>query len=212
MDERFKIVPQEVRVKEIFAENKAYLENDHFVYTKGDHGSQYINKDAIFTNPSAISELSRFLARSFQGLNIETVAGPVIGGVIVSQRVAEHLSEMDNKKVVSVFAEKTGKGLEFLRGYNEHIEGKNVLAVEDILNTGGSAKDLIDAIRLVGGNVIGLGALANRGGVKPNMVGDVNIKSLLDITMERYAANECHLCKEGVPINLKVGHGRKFEK
>lgn len=212
MAERIRIIPQEERVKQILNESGAVLEG-HFRYASGLHGDRYINKDAIYPNTEMTSELCRFMARDFQGINIQTVAGPQMGGVILSQLVANHLTKMEGRNTWGVFAEKVMRDgeefLEFKRGYEQFIRGKNVLAVEDILNTGGSAKKLIDAIRNAGGNVVALSAIVNRGSVKPEDVGGVPIKSLLEVNMESFKPEDCRPCKDGVPLNQTIGHAPK---
>jgi orotate phosphoribosyltransferase len=209
MAERIRIIPQEERVRQILNESGAVLEG-HFRYASGLHGDRYINKDAIYPNTEMTLELCRFLAQDFQGKNIQTVVGPQMGGVILSQLVAGHLTRMENRNVWGVFAEKTeNDGLEFKRGYEKFVKEKNVLAVEDILNTGGSAKKLIDTIRNAGGNVVALSAIVNRGGVKPEDVGGVPIKSLLDVNMESFKPENCRLCENGTPLNTNVGHAAK---
>ena len=208
MAEKISIFPQDERVKQILAQQNAVLTGDHFKYASGLHGTEYINKDAIFTDPKLTSELCKFLVRPFQARNIHTVAGPQMGGVIVAHDAACELSTMEKRQIWGVYAEKTEKGLKFNRGYDEFIRGHNVLAVEDILNTGGSAKDLIEAIREAGGNVIGLAAIVNRGNVKPENVGNVPIYSLLDVNMESWNPSDCQPCKDGIPLNMTVGHAK----
>ena len=209
MTKKIKILPQEQRVKQILAECEAVLQG-HFQYASGLHGDMYINKDAIYPNTEMTSELCKLLARNFQAKNVQVVVGPQMGGVILSQLVAGHLTTMEHRNVWGVFAEKTeDDNLEFRRGYEQFVTGNNVLAVEDILNTGGSAKKLIQAIRDVGGNVIGLSAIVNRGNVKSEDIGGVPIKSLLDIDMNRWEPAVCPPCLNGIPLNTNVGHAPK---
>ena len=206
MAERIRIVPQEQRVREILVESQAIVDNDHFRYSSGRHGKTYINKDALYTNTARINELCRFLARGFQGKNIETIVGPALGGIVLSQSVAGHLSNFDNKPIMSVFAEKDGDDFVFKRGYAAHVTGKNVLVVEDILTTGGSARKTVDLVRETGGNVVGLGVLINRGGVTSEDVGNVPLKELLSVNMDSWTPDECPPCLEGIPINTSLGH------
>lgn len=218
MAERFQIIPQEERVRQILKERKAVLAGDHFQYASGKHGSEYVNKSAIFPDGESTAELCKFLVRPFQAKNIDTVAGPQMGGVILSYESAKALTQMEYRPIHGVFAEKVkekdenGKEVErlrFTRGYEEYIKGKNVLAVEDILNTGGSALELINEIRKTGGNVVGLAAIVNRGGVKSEAVGNVPIYSLLNVNMESWTPEDCRLCKDGMPLNTTVGHAKK---
>lgn len=201
---------REQRTKDILEQSEAFIEG-HFQYTSGKHGEQYINKDAIYPDTANISELCSFMAEPFVGRDIDTVLGPAMGGVILAQRVAEHLTKAEGRPIFGVYADKSrdGEGLEIKRGYDAFVKGKNVLVVEDILNTGGSAKKAIEVVRENGGNVIALSALVNRGGVTSEDVGDVPINSLLSVTMESWEAEDCKLCKSGIPLNTNVGHAKK---
>lgn len=200
---------REQRIKDLFEQNNAYLKG-HFIYSSKKHGEQYVNKDALYPDTKVISELCKYMAEPFRGQNIDTVLGPALGGIILAHSVAEHLTQMEERTIYGIFAEKTKDGnLEIKRGYEAFIKGKNVLVVEDVLNTGGSAKKAIDAVRQNGGNVVALSALMNRGEVMPEDIGGVPISSLLDVVMDRWEPEECPLCEDNVPINTNVGHAGK---
>lgn len=196
----------------ILRDQEAILQG-HFVYTKGDHGSAYINKDAMYVWPDTIREICKYMAEPFLHDDVDTVVGPAIGGVILSTRVAESISRITRDPVASVFAEEHDQfpGRVFKRGYAVHVKDKRVLVVEDILNTGGSVHEVVKEVRRVGGEVIGVSAICNRGGVKPEDIGNPpRLVSLVNIAMERYPADDCPLCKKGVPINTEVGKGTEY--
>ncbi|MBI2066477.1 MAG: orotate phosphoribosyltransferase [Deltaproteobacteria bacterium] len=188
----------------------AVLTNGHFVYTSGKHGSAYINKDALYPHTTVISRLCRELAKKFSRSPVEVVVAPVVGGVILSQWVAHHLSRMKKREVLGVYAEKSADGFILKRGYDRLVSGKKVLVVEDILNTGGSAKKVVETVRSAGGVVIGVGALVNRGGVIAKDLGGVpKVFSLVELPLEAWEANECPLCVRQLPINTEVGKGKR---
>ncbi|MBI3535527.1 MAG: phosphoribosyltransferase [Deltaproteobacteria bacterium] len=191
----------------------ALIIDSHIVYTSGKHGSAYVNKDAIYPHTELTSNLCKKIAEHFSNKEIEVVIAPVIGGVILSQWVAYHLSQIRHKEVFGVYAEKLGSGDGFVikRGYDKIVNGRNVLVVEDVLNTGGSVKKVVKAVRSIGGKIIGLGAFCNRGGVSHQEVGDVpEIFSLFNIKLDAWEETKCPLCKSGVPINIEVGKGREY--
>ncbi len=98
----------------------------------------------------------------------------------------------------------------FKRGYGKLVKGKRVLVVEDILNTGGSADRVVKCVREAGGEVVGLGAICNRGGVSAEQLGVPKLFALLNVSLDAYEPEKCPLCKAGVPINEEVGHGKDF--
>ena len=124
------------------------------------------------------------------------------------------------KQVYAVYADKDpstgsgqagGHGFVVGRGYEEVIKGKNVLIVEDLTTTGGSIRKVVEASRIAGAHVVGAIALCNRGGVTKEMVGSPPIfDQLLNVHLEQWPAEECDLCKRGIPVNTEVGHGKEF--
>jgi len=199
---------------EIFKSVGAIITDTHVVYASGRHGNAYINKDAVYPHTEKISSLCEQLADKFRGRGVEVVAGPTVGGVILAQWTAHFLGQMEKKEVLAVFAEEElpadgGKRRVFKRGYDGLIRGKNVLAVEDVLTTGGSVKMVIDAITSNGGSAIGCAALVNRGGVKPADVG-ADITALIELSLSSWEENDCPLCRKNVPVNTNVGKGREW--
>ncbi len=199
---------------DIFKKVGAIITDTHVVYASGKHGNAYVNKDAVYPHTREISGLCRLLAEKFKGMGVEIVAGPTVGGVILSQWVAHFLSELDGREVLAIFAEEetTPDGEKrrfFKRGYDKLITGKKCLVVEDILTTGGSAKKVVDAVRSKGGEIKACGALVNRGNVKEADIG-APLVALVNITLDAWDEKNCPLCKKGVPVNTEVGKGKEY--
>jgi orotate phosphoribosyltransferase len=189
----------------------AVIRDSHLVYTSGRHGSAYINKDALYPHTNAVAELCDEIALHFTGKDIEVVAAPAIGGVILSQYVAHGLLYVEDRHVLAVYAEQDIDGFAFRRGYDRLLAGRKVLVVEDVLTTGGSLRSVIEAVRRCGGTVAGVAALVNRGGVTAEQVGSpVPLLALVTMELESYPEEDCPLCRAGVPINTEVGKGRDF--
>lgn len=212
-------------VLQILSKVGAVITDSHIVYTSGKHGSAYVNKDAIYPHTAETSHLCALIAKQFVNDNVEVVIAPAIGGVILSQWTAHHLTRTSNREVLGVYAEKeviavfdslgrkcyteTGRFI-ISRGYNKIVAWKNVLVVEDILNTGGSAKKVVEAVRAIGGVVVGVGTLCNRGGITADNLGAPKLISLVDISLDAWDKEDCPLCKQSIPINTDVGKGREF--
>lgn len=203
----------EQQVLQVLGKVGAVITDSHIVYTSGKHGTAYVNKDAVYPHTAETSRLCKAIAERFADDNVQVVIAPAIGGVILSQWTAHHLTGMNGHEVLGVYAEKSESGDAFVikRGYDKLIAGKNVLVVEDILTTGGSAKKVIEATRTIGGNVIGLGVLCNRGGITSQDLADVpKLTSLVNIKLDAWDEATCPLCKLNVPVNTNVGKGREF--
>ena len=204
---------QEQEVLQILGKVGAVITNSHIVYASGKHGEAYVNKDAVYPHTKETSRLCRAIAEQFADDGVETVVDPAIGGVILSQWTAYHLSEITEREVFGVYAEKAEGGDAFVikRGYDKVVAGKNVLVVEDVLTTGGSAKKVVEAVRALGGKVVGLGALCNRGRVMPQDVADPpKMFALVNVTLDAWDEADCPMCKQGITINTDVGKGREY--
>jgi len=223
----------EQQVMQVLGKVGAVITDSHIVYASGKHGSTHINKDAIYPHVSLIADLCGEMVAPFYilrtGVDFDTVAGPEKGGIILSQWIAynsAHIREQ-GKEIYAVYAEKEavaipdpeGKGRRcfaetgrfvFNRGYEEFVRGKRVL-VAGVTATGGSVKKVVEAVRAVGGEVVGVSVLCNRGGVTRKDVGDVPmLTALLNMQLETWDEENCPMCKRGVPINTDVGKGREF--
>lgn len=190
----------------------AIIQNDHFVLKSGKHASKYINKDALYPHTDLTSQACREIAERTKDLEFDTVVGPALGGIILSQWTAWHLSEIKNKEIFGVYTEKdSNEDQIFTRGYDQLIKGKKVLITEDITSTGGSAKSVMDAVTKAGGEVVGVAVLVNRNpsGVTSEYFG-VPFYPLGELVVEVYEESECPMCAEDKPVNVNVGHGRKF--
>jgi orotate phosphoribosyltransferase len=196
----------------ILKETGAVVTNDHFVLASGRHSPTYINKDALYPHTEQTSKVGRLMAEKVKDLDVDTVVGPALGGIILSQWTAHHLTAMKGKEINGVYTEKSADGAQIItRGYDKFISGKKVVVVEDLITTGDSAAKVVEIVRAAGGQVVALVALVNRNPkqVAPDHFG-APFFALETLEVESYEEAACPLCKSGVPINTALGHGRKF--
>ena len=90
------------------------------------------------------------------------------------------------------------------------FDGKRVLVVDDVVNTGLSVRQTVDAVRADGGSVVGVACLVHRGNVDAAGISVPEYVYLLEYDIPNWPAAECPLCKQGVPINVEFAHGRDF--
>ena len=198
-------------VLKILNKAQAVITDSHIVYTSGRHGSAYVNKDAVYPHTMETSALCRMIASEFVEDGIDVVVAPAVGGVILSQWTAHHLTALSGYEVLGIYADKTEDGFIIKRGYDKLIAGKRVLVVEDVIDTGGSVQKTVAAVRACGGIVVGVGALCNRGDATPESLGDVpGLVALMEVTLDAWDEADCPLCKKHVPINTDVGKGLDF--
>src|SRR5687767_1733562 len=133
------------------------ITDSHLVYTSGKHGEVYLNKDAIYPHTEEASNVGKLFAEKYKDMEVDTVVGPALGGIILSQWTAYHLSQLQGKEVYGVYTEKgPDKTMIFTRGYDKLVAGKKVLVIEDITNTGGSVRKVVDVVKESGGEVVGV--------------------------------------------------------
>jgi orotate phosphoribosyltransferase len=199
-------------VLDILKDNNAVITNDHFVYTSNRHGSVYINKDVIYPHTKVTSAIGKIFAQTFKDLAIDAVVAPAIGGIVLSQWTAHHLTILKKKEILGMYTEKNlEKNQIFTRGYDKLIEGKRVLIIEDITTTGGSVKKVITSVQEHGGSIVAIGVMVNRDPV--NVTYDTfgyPFTALSELFVESFDQKDCPMCKKNTPINTSVGHGKKF--
>lgn len=174
----------------IFKETGAVLEG-HFLLTSGLHSPVYWEKFRVLQYPQYTEKLCRLIAKHFRKQNIQVVAGPTTGGIIIAFEVARQLG------VRGIFAEKEGAERVFRRGFNITL-GERVLVVDDILTTGSSVKEVMAAVTKLGGVIVGVGVLVDRTPEKVDL--GVPFFSCLKTATVTYSPEQCPLCAAGIPL------------
>ena len=86
-----------------------------------------------------------------------------------------------------------------MRGF-EIRPGERVLVVDDVLTTGGSVRDVLEAVRVRGGEVIGVAVLVDRSAGRVDF--GAPFFACLELDLPTYAPPDCPLCREGVPLTV----------
>jgi len=184
--------------EDIFEKSGAVLKG-HFLLTSGRHSPVYWEKFQVLQNPGYTEQLCRMIVSHFREQDIQVVAGPTTGGVILAFEVARQLG------VRGIFAEKDESGgRAFRRGFKIN-PGERVLIVDDILTTGGSIHEVIAAVTGLGGTIIGIGVLVNRS-EKEIDFGFPLFSCYRSIT-QTYPPENCPLCAAKIPL-VKPGSSK----
>lgn len=169
----------------------------HFQYASGRHGDTYIEKFRLLEKPHVTEALCQQLADHFRPLEPDLVVGPTTGGILLAHETAKHLGESIN----AYFAERGESGGRYLgRGFTID-EGQTVLVVDDVLTTGGSVRDTLDAVVEAGGTPVGVGLVVDRTDGTTSF-GGLETFSCLAIDVASYAPDECELCEAGVELTV----------
>jgi orotate phosphoribosyltransferase len=167
------------------------IKEGHFLLASGLHSPVYWEKFRILQHPHLTEKLCRLITRHFKGQKIDVVAGPTTGGIILAFETARQLG------VRGIFAEKEG-GVRVFRRDFEIAPGEHVLIVDDILTTGSSLKETINAVDKLGGIIIGIGVLVDRS--EKDLVFNVPLFSCLRAPTTAYSPEECPLCAAHIPL------------
>lgn len=175
---------------QIFKDAGAMLEG-HFLLASGLHSPVYWEKFRVLQYPHYTEKLCRLIVEHFKKDKVQLVAGPTTGGIILAFEVARQLG------VKGIFAEKEGEERVFRRGFTINPDDR-VLIVDDVLTTGSSITEVIEAVNKLGGIIIGVGVLVDRAEQKKEF--GVPFFSCLRAATPTYTPAECPLCAAGIPL------------
>ena len=186
-------------VRALLVETGAIMDG-HFLLTSGLHSPHYVEKFNVLQHPAYTAQLCAAMAEKFKDAAIETVVGPVTGGILLAHETGKALGTR------AIFTERVDGKMTFRRGFSLR-EGERVLIVEDIVTTGGSIKEVIEVVKAAGAVPVAVSMLVDRSGGKANF-GDVPHTALLTMEVETYTPETCPLCAKGVPMTKRGRTGK----
>jgi len=133
------------------------LLSGHFILTSGRRSSVFLQKMFVFMYPDRTERLCRALAQKVEATfgKIDIVVSPAVGGIVPGYETARHL------KAKSIFVEREAGKFVLRRGF-DIPKGARVLVVDDILTTGLSYRETLEAIRPYPGDIVGAACLIDR--------------------------------------------------
>ncbi len=163
----------------------------HFLLTSGRHSDKYMQCAKIFQDAKYSVPLCSLLAEQYKDDKVELVIGPAIGAIQMAYEVARQLG------VRNIFAEREDGAMTLRRGFTIE-KGQRVLVVEDVVTTGGSVKEVLNLVKEAGGEIVGVGSIVDRTGGKIDF--GVPYRSAFSMDITSYEADECPICKTGLPL------------
>jgi orotate phosphoribosyltransferase len=135
-----------------------------------------------------------------QGLRPTTVIGPALGAVhwevFVATALDEKWEDEGGKPVRAMFAERPSGSDTFEIRRGLHLEpGEEVLVVEDVITTGGSAMQVVELVEFLGAKPCALATIVDRSNGKAKF--EIPFISLLELNIESYSGHACPLCQRG---------------
>jgi orotate phosphoribosyltransferase len=170
---------------EILAEIRAAdaLLEGQFILSSGLRSPRYLQCARVLMDPARAERLARELAEKIPAEirdRIEAVVSPAMGGVIIGHEMGRALGKP------AMFLERPQGVFEFRRGF--HVDrGTKVLMVEDVVTTGLSSREAIDAVRAAGGEVVAEASLVDRSSGKADL--GIPFYPLIRIDVPTYEAD-----------------------
>lgn len=178
-------------VLDVFREAGALLEG-HFILSSGLRSPIFLQKALVFSEPELSSKLCAALAEKVTARlgKIDVVVGPAMGGVIPSYELARHLG------CRAVFVERVEGQFELRRSF-ELKDTDRVLIAEDIVTTGLSFRETVEALQPLPGTVVGGSCIIDRSGGEADV--GCELVSLAAIKFPAYAPDALPPELEAIP-------------
>jgi orotate phosphoribosyltransferase len=171
-----------------FRKTGAMLEG-HFELSSGLHSDRYFQCALVLSRPRRAEELARAFAERLK-TEVDVVVGPAMGAVVWAQEVGRALDRR------AMFTERSGGEMTLRRGFGFE-PGERCLVVEDVLTTGGSAREAIEVVRAHGGVPVAIGSMINRSGGNPFEDEGLPLTCLAEVEVQVFEPAECPLCSAG---------------
>ena len=169
------------------------LRTGHFVLSSGLHSPMFLQKNLVFMRADRCERLCKALAAKIKAAagGVDVVISPAVGGIIPGYETARHLG------VPSMYVERENGQFKLRRGF--HVEpGAQVVMVEDIVTTGLSSRECIEAIRAAGGDVVAAACIVDRSGGKADV--GVPLIALASLEVPAYPADKLPPELAAIPV------------
>jgi len=176
-----------------FREAEALLEG-HFRLSSGRHSTHYLQCARVLMNPERADRLARALCQKIPRevrAEIDAVVSPAMGGLIIGHEMGRALGKD------AIFLERPTGTFELRRGFRLE-PGSKVLMVEDVVTTGLSSREAIEAVAREGSEVIAEAALVDRSNGSVDL--GVPFYPLIAISFPSYADDEVPPALAAIPV------------
>jgi orotate phosphoribosyltransferase len=180
-------------VEDLFADAGALLEG-HFLLKSGRHAGRYLEKFLVLQHPRFGVEVCRRLAEALGPHEPSLIVGPTTGGVLLSFETARQLGG----SVRAAFAEPLPSGGRALRRGWPLGADERVAIVDDILTTGTSLLETVEAVRAAGAEPVASAVIVDRSGGLFDL--GLPLAALGTLDIPSWEPADCALCASGVPL------------
>lgn len=174
-------------------EKAGALLKGHFILSSGRHSDMFLQKALVFQYPQRTAKLCKALAQKIRTKvrkRVDAIVSPAVGGIIPGYETARQL------KLPAMFVERQEGVFQLRRNF--HLDkSMNVIIVEDVVSTGLSSRECIEAVRKTGANVVALACLIDRSGGGAKF--DVPFVPLARLKVPSWEADKLPKHLKGIP-------------
>jgi orotate phosphoribosyltransferase len=178
------MTPEDAR--RLFERSGAIL-SGHFRLSSGRHSGLYVEKARILERPEETMVLAREIASWYPA--VDAVVAPALGAIALGFAVALAAGAR------SLFAEREDGRMRLRRGFLLS-PGERTLVVEDIVTTGGSAREVFELVGEAAAEPLGVAALIDRSAEPLGFP----LRAVLALEAPTWEPEECPSCQGGVPL------------
>jgi orotate phosphoribosyltransferase len=171
--------------------NTGALLEGHFQLSSGLHSTVYLQCALVLQYPEKAESFGRAIAEQYRDAGIQLVASPAIGGIVIGHEVARALGAR------FVWTERDAGEMTLRRGFTV-APGEKTLVVEDVITTGGSTRETIEALKRAGAEVVGAASIIDRSAGAADVGVPLSALASLKVLSVEMAA--CDACKLGEPV------------
>lgn len=158
------------------------LREGHFILSSGLHSPMFLQKNLVFQYADRTERLCKALAAKIEAQfgKPDAVVSPAVGAIIPGYETARWLG------VPSMFVEREEGEFKLRRAFKLE-PGAKVVVIEDVVSTGGSIRETVEAVTKLGAEVICAGVLVDRTGGKADA--GAPLVALASIVVPAYPAD-----------------------
>ncbi len=160
----------------------------HFLLSSGKHSDKYCQCAKLLQYPDKAEKVLKIVADKLKDVDFDIIVGPAMGGVVVSYELARQTGKP------GIFAERQDGVMTIRRGF-EINKGQKVIISEDVITTGKSSLEVVEVIKSLGGEVVGMSCIVDRRAEGVTI--PYPIYSAIKLDIKSYEKENCPMCKEG---------------
>ncbi|HEY2883969.1 MAG TPA: orotate phosphoribosyltransferase [Rhizomicrobium sp.] len=166
-----------------FRKAGALLEG-HFILSSGLHADMFLQKALVFQDAKRTTKLCKALAEKVRDdvkQEFSAIVSPAVGGIVPGYEMGRQLG------LPAMYVERVEGRFQLRRNFRLE-KNQPVLMVEDIISTGVSSRECIEAIRAAGGKPVAAACLIDRSGGKAKV--GVKLVALATIKVPAWEADK----------------------